>query len=555
MYDSSSNGRAVSKRTFALSLLVLLACSSEDEPAVAPRLSPAPTRPSAEQQARAEQLLTGPDWYRHAVFYEINVRSFADSNGDGIGDLAGVVSKLDYLKELGIDALWLMPIYPTRFKDSGYDIADYRGINPDYGDMAAFDTLIREAHARKIRVLMDLVLNHTSDLHPWFVESRADKTNPKAGWYVWSDTAAREDIGSCNSGNPMFGPSWTLDPPRGQHYFHRYYPEQPDLDYRNPEVVDATLDVVRFWLEDKGLDGYRADVIGQLYESKDACTMLPETVEYIKKMRGVLDRFPDRAMVAESAVLGDTTPYYGNGKDMFHMAFEFDYGYVWSFAFASGNKKLVDESIANTRAYPSGSQPAQVIGSHDVARAWQSAGGEAWKVRNAALLQMTMRGTPFIYYGDEVGLRPGTQVVVDTRDSARTPMTWTGAGPGHGFTTGTPWIAFGEAPADTGVDVQDANDGSMLTFFRRLLAFRRGHAVWGGGSIASVESDSAQVVTFVREDPSERFFVAVNLTDSDQIVTLNVAPTGTPSLAFGDGELGGTTLKLPATSSAIFALK
>jgi 1,4-alpha-glucan branching enzyme len=257
-----SNEMRASK-TVALALLLGISCGSEDSGDVrAPetKLAPAPTRPSAEQQARAEQLLTGSDWYRHAVFYEINVRSFADSNGDGIGDLAGVVSRLDYLKDLGVDALWLMPIYPTRFKDSGYDIADYRGINPDYGDMAAFETLIHVAHARKMRVLMDLVLNHTSDLHPWFVESRSSKTNPKAGWYVWSDTAARDDIGTCNSGNPMFGPSWTLDETRGQHFFHRYYPEQPDLDYRNPEVVDATLDVVRFWVEDKGLDGYRCDV-------------------------------------------------------------------------------------------------------------------------------------------------------------------------------------------------------------------------------------------------------------------------------------------------------
>jgi alpha-glucosidase len=236
------------------------------------------------------------------------------------------------------------------------------------------------------------------------------------------------------------------------------------------------------------------------------------------------------------------------------MAFEFDYGYVWSFAFASGNQKLIDGSLENTIAYPNGSQPAQVIGSHVVARAWQAAGGEGGKVKSAALLRLTMRGTPFIYYGDEIGLRPGTQVVVDTRDSARTPMTWTSAGPGHGFTTGSPWIAFGEAPQETAVDLEDANLDSMLTYFRRLLAFRRGHSVWGSGALTIDASDNAQVVTFTRRDATESYFVAVNLTDADQTVTLTNA-VASATLAFGEGTLAGDTLTVPASGHAIFALK
>lgn len=535
----------------------MVACGTDDPTNVdasGTQLPPAPTKPSDEQRARADALLTGPDWYRHAVFYEVNVRSFADSNGDGIGDLDGLTSRLDYLKDLGVDALWLMPIYPSPFVDSGYDISDYRTVDPVYGGMPAFENLIREAHARKMRVLMDLVLNHTSDEHPWFAESRADKTNAKADWYVWSDTAGREDIGTCNSGNPMFGESWTLDSARSQYFFHRYYAGQPDLNYRSPAVVDETLDIVRFWAEEKGLDGYRCDVIGQLYESASACSMIPETVEYIKRMRGVLDRLPGRVMLAESSLLGETAPYYGNGSDMFHMAFEFEYGYTWSFAFASGNKKLVEGSMSKTIGYAKGSQPAQVIGSHDVARAWQSAAGEAWKVRNATLLQMTMRGTPFVYYGDELGMRPGTQVVVDSRDSARTPMTWTASEPGHGFTTGTPWIAFGEAPEQTAVDAQDRDLESMLTFYRRVLAFRRGHAVWGAGTLDIVATDNAQVVTFTRTHESERYLVVVNLTDQDQVAALTGGAIGPAQLAFGEGELRDDTVRVPGASAAIFEL-
>lgn len=543
-------------RRFVVLGAIAVACSgSEPAGSPAPAAPVLPTRPTPERAAAAERLLAGPDWYRHAVFYEVNVRSFQDSDGDGIGDLRGLTSRLDYLKDLGVDAVWLMPIYPTGFKDSGYDIADYRAINPEYGDMAAFDDLVAQAHARKMRVFMDLVLNHTSDQHAWFQESRSNKTNPKAGWYVWSDAPARADIGGCISGQPaVFGPSWTLDAARGQYFFHRYYPEQPDLDYRNPEVVAATLDVARFWLRDKGVDGYRCDVIGQLYESPEGCNLIPETVAYIKQLRAAIDETPGKAMVAEASDFASSADYYGGGSDMFNMAFEFAYGYVWGVAFAGGSKLLVEKSIQNTMRYPKGAQPAQVIGSHDVARAWQAAGGEEWRHRSAALLSMTLKGTPFVYYGEEVGLRPGAQVVVDQRDAARTPMTWRSGEPGFGFTTGKPWIAFGDEPARTSVDVEDGDPGSMLTYYRRLLAFRRGHAVWGAGDVRLVETDSPSLVAFVREDPSEAYLVVVNLTADEQTATASEAlPAG--ELVLGAGELRGSALKMPAQGAAIFKLR
>lgn len=549
----------------ALAGLSTAACGDDaadtGRPSARAELPPLPTRPSAEQKAKADELLAGADWYRHAVFYEVNVRSFQDSNGDGIGDLNGLTSRLDYLKDLGVDALWLMPIFKTAFVDSGYDVADYRVIDPAYGDLAAFDRLLAEAHARRMRVFVDLVLNHTSDRHAWFEESRSSKTNPKADWYLWSDTPSRADLGSCKPDNPRFGNGWTLDPKRNQYYYHRYYSGQPDLNYRNPDVVKETLDVARFWL-DRGTDGFRCDVIGKLYESPAGCDMLPETIEYIKKLRGVLDAAGGaggaggRAMVSEPSELADSTKYYGSGSDMFHMSFEFGFGYLWGLAFGARDTKIIRDSIAMTARYPKGAQPAQIIGSHDVPRA---SAGEPWRQRNAALLAMTMKGSPFVYYGEELALRPGSQIVVDDRDAQRTPMTWTKDGPGHGFTTGVPWIAFGESPGSTGVDVEDADPASMLTYYRQLLAFRRGHAVWGTGDVTLVDMDSSTIVAFVRENAEEAYLVAVNITDEDQEGAGAVTLPGPGTLVFGAGELsvevGHARVKIPGQRGAVFKLR
>lgn len=538
-------------------LTVAMACGTDPPAATAVR-GPAPTHPSVDQTAAADRLLTGPDWYRHAVFYEVNVRSFQDSNGDGIGDLAGLTSRLDYLKDLGIDALWLMPIFPTGFKDSGYDVADYRAIDPAYGDLAAFDRLVTEAHARKMRVFLDLVLNHTSDKHAWFQESRSSKANAKADWYLWSDTPSRADLGTCKPDNPRFGTGWSKDEQRGQFFFHRYYAEQPDLNYRNADVVKETLDIARFWL-DRGTDGFRCDVIGKLFESPAGCDMLPETIGYIKQLRAVLDAAQARAMVAEPSELNDSTKYYGSGSDMFHMTFDFGFGYFWGLAFGARDKKIIDDAITTSLRYPKGAQPAQVLGSHDVPRAFQYTANEPWRHRNAALLEMTLRGTPFVYYGEELGMRPGTQIVVDDRDFQRTPMTWSARAAGHGFTTGAPWIAFGEVPEQTAVDAEDADPASTLTYYRQLLAFRRGHAVWGAGDVRLVSLDLGTVVAFVREDATESYLIAVNLTDEDQEGSaVDPVPRQGPAV-FGEGSLevsgGRVHVKIPGQRGAVFKVR
>ena len=543
-------------RRLALVLALALGCTTPDL-APAPGAGP-PTRAGAEQEARAALLLSGPEWYRHAVFYEVNVRSFADANGDGVGDLAGLTGKLDYLKGLGVDALWLMPIMPTAFKDSGYDVSDYRAINPEYGDLAAFDALIAAAHQRKMRVLIDLVLNHTASNHAWFTESRSSRTNPKADWYVWSDTPGRADIG-CGTAGPTFGDSaWTFEPKRGQYYFHRFYPEQPDLDYRNPEVVAETLDTARWWLA-RGADGFRCDVIGMLYERADGCDMVPETVEYIRRLRAVLDEFPDRTMVSESS-LANAAPYLGTGRDMFPMTFDFAYGYLWNLAFAAQNRRIVWNALEGALAtYPPGAQDASLVGSHDVARAYVRANGLEWRHRRAAEISMFMKATPFVYYGDELGLRPGAQVVVDTRDSARTPMPWTRAEPNHGFTTGKPWIAFGDEAAATSVEAEDADASSMLTFYRRLLAFRRGHAVWGAGDMKLVDVDDGSVLAFVRRDAQEAYLVVESFSEDATRASGPSADVGAiGERVWGDGaaRVAGDRLEvsLPAAGSAVFRL-
>lgn len=537
-----------------LALALAIGCST---PALSPApRAPLPTRAPPEQEARAALLLTGPEWYRHAVFYEVYVRSFADANGDGIGDLAGLTSKLDYLKALGIDAIWLMPIMPTAFKDSGYDVSDYRSVNPEYGDLAAFDALVAAAHARKMRVMIDLVLNHTASNHAWFQESRSSKTNPKADWYVWSDTPARADIG-CGTAGPTFGDSaWTYEPARGQWYFHRFYPDQPDLNYRNPAVIAETLDTARSWLA-RGVDGFRCDVIGMLFERADGCDMVPETVDYIKRLRAVLDEFPDRTMVSESS-LANAAPYLGTGRDMFPMTFDFQYGYLWNLAFAAQNRQIVYKALEDAlTTYPPGAQDASLVGSHDVARAYTRANGLEWRHRRAAEISMFMKATPFVYYGDELGLRPGAGVVVDTRDSARTPMPWTRA-EGHGFSTShKPWIPFGDLAAETSVEAEDADLSSMLTFYRQLLAFRRGHAVWGTGDMKLVPIDNGSILAFVRRNELESYLVlesfAEDAADGDA-PSDGVGAIG--ELMWGDGaakiDAGRLHVSLPPGGSAVF---
>lgn len=546
-------------RLLAGSLALALVASCSNDSSDAPS-APAVVHPEKDRAAEASRLLAGPDWYRHAVFYEVNIRSFQDSNGDGIGDLKGLISRLDDLKSLGVDALWLMPMYPTPFVDSGYDIADYQDINPEYGTLADFDKLLSEAHGRGMRVMTDLVLNHTSDAHAWFKESRSSKTNPKANWYVWSDTPSDPNIG-CGTVNDTFGKeAWKLDPTRNQYYYHRFYAGQPDLNYRNPEVVAATLDVAKFWLE-RGVDGFRCDVIALLYESATACDFIPETQEYIRKLRALVDTYKDRAMVAESTDYSGSSAYYGTGKDMFHMAFNFQYGYLWGLPFAGTLAKNVARPFEDSqKKNPPGAQDGLVIGSHDVNRAFVAAREIESRWLRAAFVQLTMPGTPYIYYGEELALRPGTQIVVDGRDTARTPMLWSKAA-GHGFTTGTPWIGFGADPDKTNLEVEKADPKSTYSFYRKLLSVRRGREAFGGGALKILPAADPSVLFYTRASKDETYVMVVAM-DEEEPHTTTVPDANLPGdaqLLFGEGTLiregSAAKVTIPAAGVAIFRVQ
>ncbi|MGZ3420998.1 MAG: alpha-amylase family glycosyl hydrolase [Polyangiales bacterium] len=542
----------------SLALFLGLAVSCKKDTADAPPATV--TYPEKDRTAEATRLLTGPDWYRHAIFYEVNTRSFQDSNGDGLGDLKGLTSRLDDLKALGVDALWLMPIMPTPFVDSGYDISDYQNINPDYGTLADFDAFVTAAHGRGIKVMIDLVLNHTSDQHAWFKESKADKTNPKADWYVWSDTKGRADIG-CGTANASFGSdAWEFVPERNQYYFHRFYAGQPDLNYRNPEVVKATLDVAKFWL-DRGVDGFRCDVIALLVESATACDFIPETQDYIRKLRALLDTYKDRAMVAESTNYSGSSDYYGNGKDMFHMAFNFAYGYLWGLPFASTEAANIAKPFLSSQTKnPPGAQDGLVIGSHDVNRAFVAARGIESRWQRAAFVQMTMPGTPFVYYGEELALRPGEQKIVDGRDTARTPMLWT-KGAGYGFTTGKPWIAFGAEADTTNLEVEKADPKSTYAFYRSLLGVRRGREAFGNGAMKVLSTDDPTVLVYTRSSSDETYVMTIGMDEDDTHTTTvaNASLPGDAQLLFGDGTLvrdgANAKITIPAAGMALFRVR
>lgn len=539
----------------AAALALGASCSSSGAPA------PSVTYPEKDRAAAATKLLGDADWYRHAVVYEVYVRSFQDSNGDGIGDLKGLTSRLDDLKALGVDALWLMPIMPTPFVDSGYDTADYTAINPDYGTLADFDALLAAAHARGMRVMIDLVLNHTSDQHAWFKDSRASKTSEHADWYVWSDTPSDPTIG-CGTFSSQFGDSaWEYAAERNQYYYHRFYAGQPDLNYRNPKVVKATLDVARFWL-DRGVDGFRCDVIALLFESAAGCDMLPETKAYVRQLRAVLDSYPSRAMVAESTNYSSASDYFGDGKDMFHMAFNFAYGYFWGLPFGSTLADPVAKPFLDSLAKnPAGGQDALVIGSHDVGRAYDAAQGIESRWRRAAFVQMTMPGTPYVYYGEELALRPGSASVVDTRDYARTPMTWTSAAPGYGFSTGAPWIAFGADPALTSHDAQKRDPGSTYAFYQKLLAVRRGREAFGTGALAVLKVDDPTILLFTRASSDETYVVAMGMDEEEPHagVAKGASLPGDAQLLFGEGSLtregSDARVSVPKAGMAIFRVR
>jgi alpha-glucosidase len=444
---------------------------------------------------------SGEFWWRNGIFYQIYPRSFQDSDTDGVGDLTGVIGRLPYLKGLGVDAVWLSPIFPSPMADFGYDISDYTGVDPLFGTMADFDTLIGAVHANGLKLILDLVPNHTSDQHPWFVESRRSRDNPKRDWYLWRDGAA--DGGPPNNWLSEFGGSgWQYDAATGQYYYHAFLAQQPDLNWRNPEVRNAIYEAMRFWLR-KGVDGFRVDVIWHLI--KDAAfrdnppnpgfregrpphekilprysTDQPEVHEVIAEMRRVIDEFDARVLIGEIYLPFERlVAYYGKDLGGAHLPFNF------ALLSAPWNARGIEKIIGDYETVlPAGAWPNWVLGNHDRPRVASRVGQD--QARVAAMLLLTLRGTPTLYYGDEVGMHqvaiapdqvrdpfeknvPGIGV---GRDGCRTPMQWD-ASPNAGFSTVQPWLPVAADFQSENVVNLDADAGSILSLYKALIDLRK----------------------------------------------------------------------------------
>ena len=432
-------------------------------------------------------------WWRHAVIYQIYPRSFCDTDGDGIGDLRGITGKLDYLQWLGVDALWLSPVFTSPMADNGYDVADYTDIDPLFGTMRDMDELVAEAHRRDIRILLDFVPNHTSSEHPWFKASRSSRSHPKRDWYWWRDP--KPDGGPPNNWLSNFGgPAWTFDAATEQYYLHLFLPQQPDLNWANPDVVAAMHDVLRFWLR-RGVDGYRIDVAHALAKDPmlrdepphpDAASQSellgqrapqqlriyshnqPEVHDIIRGFRVVLDEF-DALSVGEVYLLEveELVRYLGTGHDQLHLAFNF------AFLHSPWNARHFAHVIARTEELfdPINAWPTWTLSNHDNIRHASRYG--AGTAKAAALILLCLKGTPFLYYGEELGLEDARGAIGDDvvgRDPARTPMPWDDS-PNAGFTTGTPWLAISGRERNVAAQAKDPN--STLSFYRQLIDLRR----------------------------------------------------------------------------------
>jgi alpha-glucosidase len=494
--------------------------------------------------------LSGRPWWEGAVVYQVYPRSFQDSNGDGVGDLPGITARLEYLRWLGMDAVWISPFYPSPMRDFGYDVSDYRDVHPMFGTLEDFDALVAEAHRQNLKVVLDYVPNHTSDEHPWFVESRSSRDNPRRDWYVWRDPAP--DGGPPNNWLATFGGgAWEWDEGTGQYYYHAYLKEQPDLNWRNPEVREAMYDVLRFWLK-RGVDGFRVDALRQLVKDEkfrdnppnpdhrpgqspyDAVlpvysTDRPEVHGAIREMRGVLEEYDDRLLIGELYLPIDRlVAYYGEDNSGVHLPFNFHLiSTPWD---AREIGRLIETYEA---ALPPGGWPTWVLGNHDRSRIASRVGPE--QARVAAMLLLTLRGTPTVYYGDEIGLQDveiPPEKVQDPweknvpglglgRDPERTPMQWDASAPNAGFCPEEvePWLPIAGDYQKVNVEAQSKAPTSMLALHRRLLALRRTEPALSVGDYAPVEADG-DLLAYVREGAGKRFLIVLNLGHDPQELDL-----------------------------------
>ena len=514
--------------------------------------------------------VTGVDrnWWRGAVIYQIYPRSFQDQNGDGVGDLVGITSRLDYVADLGVDAVWLSPVFTSPMKDFGYDVSDYRGIDPSFGTLEDFDRLVQKAHSLGLKVIIDQVISHSSDKHAWFAESRQNRTNARSDWYVWADP--KPDGTPPNNWLSIFGGSaWQWDSRRMQYYMHNFLVSQPDLNFHNPEVQDALLGDMRFWLE-RGVDGFRLDTVNFYFHSTglesnpvvkpedfNASTApavnpynfqehlfdksRPENLDFLKRLRTMMDDYPGTTTVGE---IGDSQhqlevmAQYTAGDDRLHMAYTFDY---LGGEFSADHFK---KSIAATEAGAPDGWICLAFSNHDVVRhvsRWAAHGQEAAFTRLAATLILAMRGSVCLYQGEELGLKEAELSFADLvdpygiefwpefkgRDGCRTPMVWQAHAANGAFSTANrTWLPVPAEHLLHAVDTQHDVDGSVLEFYRALLAFRHTHSALIKGDIQLLEA-TGNVLAFIREHEGERLLCVFNMgeTGAEFAVPADLSPS------------------------------
>jgi alpha-glucosidase len=542
-------------------------------------------------------------WWKHAVLYEIYPRSFQDSNGDGIGDLNGITSRLDYLQKLGIDAIWISPMYPSPQVDFGYDISNYETVDPQYGTLADFDRLLAAARKRNIRIVLDMVLNHTSDKHQWFLNAASSRTNPKHGWYVWSDGKPGSGPGSHEGKVPpnnwlsLFGGSaWEWVPSVHQFYYHKFYKQQPDLNWRNPAVEKAMFDAMRFWL-DRGVAGFRLDAIPSLFEDPqlrdekalggtnaqgdpnldDAETNnLPEVHDVIRRMRAMIATYPgDRVLIGETYLPNtvELDKWYGSAqKDELQLPMDMLLGFSNKLD-APAFRRYIEE--AETQLH--GSQPLFVFDNHDNVRSIDRYGDGVHNQQISKLLAtvlLTTRATALMYYGEELAMTTSTPTrredVKDPigitgwpkekgRDGERTPMQWD-ASPQAGFSTGAQtWLPVTTNYININVAAESKQPDSQLRWYEKLIAMRRNLPALQNGAMQMLDPMNVNVVAYLRTSGSQRIAVALNMSNSPQTISLDANGTQAITLLSDEPSLAGVqnprSLTLPPFSSWVANIK
>ena len=509
--------------------------------------------------------IEGAPWWKSGVVYQVYPRSFQDSNGDGVGDLPGITGRLQYIADLGVQAVWLSPFYRSPMADFGYDVSDYCDVDPMFGTLADFDALLAFAHELELKVIVDFVPNHSSDQHPWFAESRSSRDNPKRDWYTWRPPTDREDIGNRpNNWLAVFGgPAWTLDPATGEYYLHSFLPEQPDVNWRNPDLRAAMIDAMRFWL-DRGVDGFRFDVAHSIMKDPALRDNPPAAADWrtaglfkpmgefgaqqhiydrahpdlhgvYREVRALLDSYErdgrPRFSIGEIHVsdMHEWAGYFGENDEL-HMPYNFTLLKTdWT---PSAIRSTIEACEASLVSRP-WAWPNWVLGNHDEHRVASRLG--AGQARNAMLLLLTLRGTPTIYYGDELGM-PDVPIAEDHqqdpwairvpgyglgRDPERTPMQWDATeNAGFALPAAVPWLPIATDHALRNVKMQRADEGSMLAFTRALLHLRQASAALSTGSYTSIDVGDDRVLAYQRSAGDERIICVLNL--SAQIVAINV---------------------------------